>query len=78
MPRAAADDISIVLSTLGTSPGTVVGANLIANGNAEAGPGVVHTSTTAYIPGWSTAGGAVRRGSLWWNELDRYNRSRAR
>jgi hypothetical protein len=55
---AAADDISVVLNTLGTSPGTVLGTNLIVNGNAEAGPGVVHTSTTAYVPGWSTANGA--------------------
>lgn len=55
---AAADDISVVLSALGTSPGTVLDTNLIANGNAEAGPGVVHTSTTAYVPGWSTANGA--------------------
>jgi uncharacterized protein (TIGR03437 family) len=55
---AAADDLSLVLTTLGTTPGLVLGTNLIANPGAEAGPGVPPTSTTAYIPGWSTAHGA--------------------
>jgi len=55
---AAADDLSLILNPLGTSAGMVLGTNLITNGGAEAGPGVVHTSTTAYVPGWSTAGGA--------------------
>jgi uncharacterized protein (TIGR03437 family) len=51
----AADSLSLVL---GTSPGSVLGTNLVVNGGAEAGPGAPYTSTTAYVPGWSTAGGA--------------------
>jgi uncharacterized protein (TIGR03437 family) len=54
----AADSLSLVFTTLGTSPGSVLGTNLVVNGNAEAGPGVPHSTTTAYIPGWSTSGGA--------------------
>jgi hypothetical protein len=54
---AAADSLSLVLTTLGTSPGAVLGANLIANGGAEAGPSAPHTANTLYIPGWSTADG---------------------
>ncbi|MGI8743233.1 MAG: hypothetical protein ACR2NN_11815 [Bryobacteraceae bacterium] len=55
---AAADSLSLVLSTLGTSAGSVLGTNLVVNGNAEAGPGTPHTSTTLYVPGWSTTNGA--------------------
>jgi uncharacterized protein (TIGR03437 family) len=54
----AADGLSLVLTTLGTTPGAVLGTNLIVNGNAEAGPGVPHTATALYVPGWSTADGA--------------------
>jgi uncharacterized protein (TIGR03437 family) len=54
----AADNLSLILNTLGTTPGTVLGANQVVNGGAEAGPGVVHTATTAYIPGWATENGA--------------------
>jgi len=55
---AAADNLSLVLTTLGTNPGSVLGTNLVVNGGAEAGPGVANTSTTLYVPGWSTDDGA--------------------
>jgi uncharacterized protein (TIGR03437 family) len=51
---AVADSLSLILTTLGTSPGTVLGGNLVVNGGAEMGPGVPDTSTAPYIPGWST------------------------
>jgi len=54
----AADGLSLVLTTLGTTPGAVLGTNLVVNGNAESGPGVPHTATALYVPGWSTADGA--------------------
>jgi len=53
----AADNLSLVLTPLGTSPGTVLGTNLIVNGGAEAGPGAPRTSIATYVPGWSTANG---------------------
>jgi uncharacterized protein (TIGR03437 family) len=56
--NAVADGLSLVLSTLGTSPGSVLGTNLVVNGNAEAGPGVPDSSTALYVPGWSTANSA--------------------
>jgi uncharacterized protein (TIGR03437 family) len=55
---SAADNLSLVLSALGTNPGSVLGTNLVVNGNAEAGPGVPNTSTTLYVPDWSTDDGA--------------------
>lgn len=51
---SAADSLSLVLSPLGTTPGSVLGVNLVVNGNAEAASGVPYTSTALYIPGWST------------------------
>jgi uncharacterized protein (TIGR03437 family) len=55
---AAADSLSLVLTTLGTSPSSVLGKNLVVNGGAEDGPGVSNRSTTLYVPGWSTNLGA--------------------
>jgi uncharacterized protein (TIGR03437 family) len=49
-----ADSLSLVLTTLGTSPGSVLGVNLVVNPGAEAGPGVPQPTTVLYIPGWST------------------------
>jgi hypothetical protein len=54
----AADGLSLVLSKLGTSPGSVLNSNLVVNGGAEAGPGVPNPSYAPYIPGWSTSDGA--------------------
>jgi uncharacterized protein (TIGR03437 family) len=51
----AADNLSLVLTPLGTSPSSVLGTNLIVNGNAEAGAGVPPDTTVAYVPGWATA-----------------------
>src|ERR1700722_1752358 len=53
-----ADSLSLVLTTLGTTPSSVLGTNLVVNGNAESGPGVPRTSTALYVPGWSTINGA--------------------
>jgi len=55
----AADNLSLVLTTLDTSPGLVLGHNLVANGGAEAGPNAPHTSIAAYIPDWSTPSGST-------------------
>lgn len=55
---AVADSLSLVLSTLGTNPASVLGTNLVVNGNAESGPGVPRSSTALYVPGWSTADSA--------------------
>ena len=55
---AAADSLSLVLTPLGTNASSVLGTNLVVNGRAEAGPGVPNTSTTLYVPGWSTDDGA--------------------
>jgi len=56
---AVADSLSLVLSTLSTTP--VLGANLVVNGNAEAGPGAAPLGPTPalYIPDWSTTGSSV-------------------
>jgi uncharacterized protein (TIGR03437 family) len=54
----SADSLSLVLSTLGTSPGSVLGMNLVGNGGAEGSAGVPHTSTAPYVLDWSTSGGA--------------------
>ena len=51
----AADSLSLVLSA---SPASVLGTNLVVNGDAEAGPGAPYNTTTAYVPGWSTTNGA--------------------
>lgn len=53
-----ADSLSLVLTPLSTTPSSVLGANLIVNGNAEGGPSGAPDSTTSYVPGWSTDGGA--------------------
>jgi uncharacterized protein (TIGR03437 family) len=52
---SAADSLSLVLSPLGTNPGSVLGANLIVNPGAEAGPSAPPAATSPYIPGWSTS-----------------------
>jgi uncharacterized protein (TIGR03437 family) len=52
--NGAADSLSLVLTTLGTSPGTVLGQNLVVNGDAESGPAAVAPAIAQYIPGWST------------------------
>jgi uncharacterized protein (TIGR03437 family) len=52
---AVADSLSLVLSTLGTSPGSVLGINLLANPGAEAGPSAVVPAVALYVPGWSTS-----------------------
>jgi uncharacterized protein (TIGR03437 family) len=57
-PFAAADSISLVLSKLDATPGSVLGTNLVANGDAEAGKGVPATSTASYVPSWATSRGA--------------------
>jgi uncharacterized protein (TIGR03437 family) len=48
---SAADSLSLMLSTLGTS--SVLGTNLAVNGNAEAGPSAPFQTPALYIPGWS-------------------------
>ena len=55
---AAADSLSLVFTTLGTDPASVLGPNLISNPGGEIGPGVPASSVAPYIPGWSTAYGA--------------------
>jgi hypothetical protein len=55
-PYGTADSISLVFETLAISIAT--NTNLVVNGDAEAGPGVVRTDTAAYVPGWSTSRGA--------------------
>jgi uncharacterized protein (TIGR03437 family) len=55
---SAIDSASLVLNTLGTTPASVLGTNLITNGNAEAGTSAPPQSVVGYVPGWSTAGGA--------------------
>jgi uncharacterized protein (TIGR03437 family) len=55
---ASADSLSLVLTTLGTSPSSVLGRNLVLNGGAEDGPGIPNHSTTLYVPNWSTNDGA--------------------
>jgi uncharacterized protein (TIGR03437 family) len=54
----SADSLSLLLTTLGTSPGTVLGTNQIANPGAESGSAAALSATTSYIPGWSNSGGA--------------------
>jgi hypothetical protein len=52
--NGAADNLSLVLTALRTSPSFVLGTNLVVNGGAELGPNTPVTSTAPYIPGWST------------------------
>jgi uncharacterized protein (TIGR03437 family) len=51
---AVADSLSLVLVALGPSPSSVLGTNLVVNGNAESGPGVAFPGAAPYVPGWST------------------------
>jgi uncharacterized protein (TIGR03437 family) len=53
-----ADSLSLVLNTLGTSPASVLGTNLVVNGDAETGPGAANPKFAPYVPGWSTDSGA--------------------
>ena len=53
---AAADSLSLVLTTLGTSPGSVLGSNLVVNPGAETGPSAPKDGYAPYIPGWSVSG----------------------
>ena len=65
---SAADSLSLIFSTLGTSPGSVLGSNLVVNPGAEAGPSAQKPDFTLYIPGWSTTDGvsvAPYGGSGW-------------
>jgi uncharacterized protein (TIGR03437 family) len=50
-----ADSLSLVLSTLVTNPGSVLGANLIANPGGEQPPNAAHPGIALYVPGWSTS-----------------------
>ena len=54
-PYGTADSLSLIFETLATS--IAYNSNLAINGDAEAGPGVPRTSTTAYVPAWSTTDG---------------------
>lgn len=52
-----ADSLSLTLTQLGTSPGTVLNTNLITNGGAEAGPNATPPTFALYVPGWATTSG---------------------
>ena len=54
----AADSLSLVLTTLGTNPGSVLGTNLVLNPGAEAAGGKPRPTQAPTVPGWSTANGA--------------------
>jgi uncharacterized protein (TIGR03437 family) len=56
--HGAADSLSLVLQTLGTSPAAVLGPNLVNNPGGESGPGAPSSALALYIPGWSTMVGA--------------------
>jgi uncharacterized protein (TIGR03437 family) len=56
---SAADSLSLVLTSVGTNAGAVLGTNLVSNGGAETGPSAPPQSVTLYVPGWSTAGATV-------------------
>lgn len=56
--RSAIDSVSLVFATLGTSASSVLGTNLVVNGNAEAGPNAAAPNFALYVPGWSTINGA--------------------
>jgi uncharacterized protein (TIGR03437 family) len=53
-----ADSLSLTLSTLGTDPASLLGANLVTNGGAEAGTGIPNPGIAPNVPGWSTDSGA--------------------
>lgn len=53
---AAADSLSLVLSSLGTAPASVLGTNLVVNPGAETGPSAPNPSVAGYVPGWSVSG----------------------
>lgn len=55
---STADSLSLVLSMLGTTPGSALGTNLVVNGGAEAGPSAPDAATTLYVPNWSTTDNA--------------------
>jgi len=66
--QSFADSLSLILTTLGTQPASVLGTNLVANPGGETGPNAAPGKTTLYIPGWSTSGGisvAPYGGSGW-------------
>lgn len=54
----AADSLSLMLSTLGTDPASILGSNLVMNSGAEAGAGVPNPGIAPNVPGWSTDSGA--------------------
>lgn len=56
--HSAADSLSLVFSVLGTNPSSVLGTNLVVNGNAEKGPSAPSPDIALYVPGWSTQGAA--------------------
>lgn len=55
--KAEADNLSLVFTTLGTTPGSVLGTNLVANPGAELGPSAPRKAPTVYVPGWATSNG---------------------
>ncbi len=65
--NGAVDNLSLVLTTLDTSPGKVLGHNLVVNGGAEGGPNSPPNVVVPYIPGWSsdTASVAPYGGTNW-------------
>ena len=48
-----ADSLALQLDTLGTSPASVTGHNLLVNGDAESGPNRAFPGPALYLPGWS-------------------------
>jgi uncharacterized protein (TIGR03437 family) len=53
---AAADSLSLVLSSIGNTPASsVLGTNLVVNPGAEDGPNAQDPGVAQYVPGWSTA-----------------------
>jgi len=47
--------VGLVFTTLATNPSSVLGTNLLVNGNAEAGPNATPPAYALYIPAWSTS-----------------------
>jgi hypothetical protein len=54
-----ADNLSLVLTSPG-APESILGTNIIVNGDAEAGPGVPISGSASYVPGWSPTTAAFR------------------
>ncbi|HEX3878184.1 MAG TPA: IPT/TIG domain-containing protein [Bryobacteraceae bacterium] len=52
--NGAFDNLSLVLAQLDTSPGTVLGHNLVMNPGAEVGPNAAPSAVAPYIPGWAS------------------------